>query len=77
MRFCRLRYLPLARGLVRYLPAMNPAEFALTWMGSTWTERAAAQEQFIDLCRMLNAQTPNEADPTGDWYAFEKGAFDN
>lgn len=23
---------------------------------------------------MLGCQTPNEADPTGDWYAFEKGA---
>jgi len=23
---------------------------------------------------MLGVQTPNEADPTGDWYAFEKGA---
>jgi hypothetical protein len=23
---------------------------------------------------MLNVSTPNDADPTGDWYAFEKGA---
>jgi len=23
---------------------------------------------------MLGEQTPNEADPDGDWYAFEKGA---
>lgn len=53
---------------------MNPAEFAVKWMGSTRPERAASQEHFIDLCRMLGAQTPNEADPTGDWYAFEKGA---
>ncbi len=37
-------------------------------------ERAAAQEHFIDLCRMLGVPTPNEADPTGDTYAFEKGA---
>jgi len=33
-------------------------------------ERAAAQEHFIDLCRMLGQPTPNDADPTGDWYAF-------
>ena len=33
-----------------------------------------SQEHFIDLCRMLGVQTPNEADPTGDCYAFEKGA---
>jgi hypothetical protein len=37
-------------------------------------ERAAAQEHFIDLCRMIDQPTPNDADPTGDWYAFEKGA---
>ena len=42
--------------------------------GQHATERAAAQEHFIDLCRMLGVPTPNEADPTGDWYAFEKGA---
>jgi hypothetical protein len=44
------------------------------WQGSTRAERAAAQEHFIDLCRMLGQPTPNDADPTGDWYAFEKGA---
>ena len=32
------------------------------------------QGHFIDRCRLLGYQTPNEADPTGDWYAFEKGA---
>ena len=52
----------------------TPGEFAKKWMGSQRTERAAAQEHFIDLCRMLGQPTPNEADPTGDWYAFEKGA---
>lgn len=54
--------------------AMTPAEFAVKWTGSTATERAAAQEHFIDLCRMLGVPTPNEADPTGANYAFEKGA---
>ena len=53
---------------------MNPSEFAAKWAGSTRTERAAAQEHFIDLCRMLGYPTPNQADPTGEWYAFEKGA---
>jgi hypothetical protein len=53
---------------------MTPAEFARKWMGSTQAERAAAQEHFIDLCRMLGVPTPNEADPTGRDYAFEKGA---
>lgn len=53
---------------------LTPSEFAAKWTGSTRTERAAAQEHFIDLCRLLKFTTPNEADPTGDWYAFEKGA---
>jgi hypothetical protein len=53
---------------------MTPSEFAAKWSGSTRTESAAAQEHFIDLCRLLGFQTPNEADPTGAWYAFEKGA---
>ena len=52
----------------------TPAEFVAKWQGSTRAERAAAQEHFIDLCPMLGQPTPNDADPTGDWYAFEKGA---
>ena len=53
---------------------LSPAEFAHKWIGNTRTERAASQEHFIDLCRMLGVPTPNEADPSGDEYAFEKGA---
>jgi type II restriction/modification system DNA methylase subunit YeeA len=53
---------------------LTPAEFVKKWAGNTRTERAASQEHFIDLCRMLGVPTPNEADPTGDEYAFEKGA---
>ena len=36
------------------------------------TEKASAHSHFIDLCRMLGEPTPNEADPTGTTYAFEK-----
>jgi len=53
---------------------MDPAAFAAKWIGSQRTERAASQEHFIDLCRMLGQPTPNEADANGDWCAFEKGA---
>ena len=53
---------------------MTPAEFARKWGESTQKERSAAQEHFIDICRMLGVPTPNEADPTGTWYAFERGA---
>ena len=55
-------------------PSLTPSEFAANWSGSTATERAASQGHFIDLCRMLGVPTPNEADPHGEWYAFEKGA---
>ena len=45
----------------------------MKWKGNTRTERAASQEHFIDLCQMFEVPTPNE-DPTGEKYAFEKGA---
>jgi len=53
---------------------MIPSAFVQKWAASKGAERATAQEHFIDLCRLLNEQTPNEADPNGDFYAFEKGA---
>lgn len=53
---------------------MTPQVFAAKWKGSTQTERAAAQEHFLDICSMLDVTSPNAADPTGEWYAFEKGA---
>ncbi len=37
---------------------MTPVEFALKWTGSTQTARAASQEHFIDLCRMVGAPRP-------------------
>jgi hypothetical protein len=37
-------------------------------------ERSAAQEHFIDLCRLIGHPTPAEADPTGQEYDFEAGA---
>jgi hypothetical protein len=53
-------------------PTLAPGSFAAKWRGVTTTEKAAAQEHFIDLCRMLGEPTPHEADPTGAHYAFEK-----
>ena len=52
---------------------MTPAEFITKWQASTRNERAACQEHFIDLCHLLDEPTPN-SDPTGEDYAFEKGA---
>ncbi len=53
-------------------PTLTPAAFAAKWRGVMTTEKAASQEHFIDLCRMLGEPTPHEADPTGSQYAFEK-----
>ena len=39
-------------------PSLTPAAFAAKWHGVTTTEKASAQEHFIDLCRMLGEPTP-------------------
>jgi hypothetical protein len=51
---------------------MTPVEFIAKWKANTRTERAACQEHFIDLCRLLDEPTPG-TDPSGSNYAFEKG----
>ena len=53
---------------------MTPYRFIAKWRASELKERSAAQEHFIDLCRLLDEPTPAEADPTGDHYCFERGA---
>ena len=54
---------------------MTPNEFIAKWHASELKESSAAQEHFIDLCRLLGEQTPAEADPKGDHYCFERGAL--
>jgi type II restriction/modification system DNA methylase subunit YeeA len=53
---------------------MTPVDFVSKWEGVATRERQASQEHFIDLCRMLQLPTPNEADAFGNSYAFDKGA---
>ena len=53
---------------------MTPGEFIAKWQSSKLKESSAAQEHFIDLCRLLGEPTPAEADPTGERYSFERGA---
>ena len=53
---------------------MTPGEFISKWRAAELKERSAAQEHFIDLCRLLGEATPAEADPAGDRYCFERGA---
>jgi type II restriction/modification system DNA methylase subunit YeeA len=54
---------------------MTPGEFIAKWSDTGLRERAAAQSHFIDLCRLLDEKPPTDADPKGEWYAFEKGAM--
>ena len=52
---------------------MTPAAFVAKWRPVRLPERAASQEHFIDLCRLLGQPTPAEHDATGAEYTFEKG----
>jgi hypothetical protein len=53
---------------------ITPNEFIDKWKAAALKERSAAQEHFIDLCRLLGEPTPAEADPKGEWFCFERGA---
>jgi type II restriction/modification system DNA methylase subunit YeeA len=54
---------------------MTPGEFITKWSDSKLRERAGSQSHFIDLCKVLGEKAPTDADPRGEWYAFEKGAL--
>ena len=62
------------RVLVVAVGAMTPGEFIAKWRASELKERSAAQSHFNDLCGLLGESTPTDADPTGEWYCFERGA---
>lgn len=53
---------------------MTSQEFVAKWRNVDLKERAAAQEHFLDLCRLVGHPTPAEDDPTGQRFAFEAGA---
>jgi len=59
---------------IRYTLGMNPAEFISKWRKVELTERAAAQQHFLDLCALIDHPTPAALDPTGDSFTFERGA---
>ena len=51
---------------------MTPYEFVSKWGRATLSESAGSQEHFIDICRLVGGPTPAEADPSGDFFTFEK-----
>jgi len=54
--------------------SLTPQEFVNKWQYASAKERSAAQEHFIDLCRLIGHPTPMEADPAGETFTFEAGA---
>jgi len=54
-------------------PTLTPQTLVAKWRRVELAERAACQEHFIDLCRMLGHPTPAEADPSGESFTFERG----
>lgn len=53
---------------------MSPHDFLTKWRNVELKERSASQSHFNDLCALLGVVDPISADPTGDWFTFEKGA---
>ena len=53
---------------------MSPHDFLTKWRNVELKERAASQSHFNDLCALLGVVDPISADPTGEWFTFEKGA---
>lgn len=56
------------------MSSITAHQFIEKWNKSKLKERAAAQEHFIDLCRLMEHETPAQADPDGIWFTFEYGA---
>jgi type II restriction/modification system DNA methylase subunit YeeA len=52
---------------------MTPHEFIQKWRSVELNERSVAQSHFNDLCRLIGHPAPLDADPTGEWFTFEKG----
>jgi type II restriction/modification system DNA methylase subunit YeeA len=53
---------------------MTPHDFLAKWRNVELKERSASQSHFNDLCALLGVVDPIAADPTGEWFTFEKGA---
>jgi type II restriction/modification system DNA methylase subunit YeeA len=53
---------------------MTAQDFIAKWSKVDLTERAAAQQHFLDLCELVGHPKPAAADPTGETFTFEKGA---
>src|ERR1035437_1312820 len=53
---------------------MTAEAFIAKWSKVELTERSAAQAHFLDLCELVGHPKPQDADPKGEWFTFERGA---
>ena len=53
---------------------LTPQTFVAKWRKATLKESAAANEHFLDLCRLLDHPTPADVDAEGTTFTFEYGA---
>ncbi len=47
-------------------------QFVAKWKANERPEESASKAQFLDICRLVEHPQPAEADPTGDFFTFEK-----
>jgi hypothetical protein len=52
-------------------------QFQQKWRDSRLTERSAAQQHFLDLCRLLGMPSPAEADQEGAFYSGFRPVLSN
>jgi len=52
---------------------MHPTHFIKTWSDSSLRERQGSQPHFLDLCELTGHKKPQELDPSGESFCFEKG----
>lgn len=58
-------------------PTLTPQDFVAKWRHAMLKEWSAAQEHFIEVCRLIRHPTPAEMDPSGQVFTFEAGADKN
>ncbi len=51
----------------------SPQDFVNKWRSSSLRENAAYAEHYIDLCHLVNHETPAAADREGTTFTFQAG----
>jgi hypothetical protein len=55
-------------------PRMTAEEFIAKWSQVDLTERSASQAHFLGLCGLVGQPNPQEVNPKGEWFTFERSA---